>query len=113
MKSEQEISAMAEPPLKFIAWPVWKSPGFAHDQEQIFLLSETCLEANEDKAQQEHMQKDKKNLSYTSYKNAAYTVHCSRCQWSQITSRVNLDVKHLKVNNIKRQISHTGELDRI
>lgn len=48
-----------------------------------------------------------------SYKNAAYIVRCSRHQWSQITSRVNLGVKCLNVNNIKRQISHACGSDRI
>lgn len=59
------------------------------------------------------MQKDKNFLPHISYKNAAYIVQCSKHQWSQITSRVNLGVKCLNVNNIKRQISHTCVLDRI
>lgn len=59
------------------------------------------------------MQKDKNFLPHISCKNAACIVPCSKHQWSQITSRVNLGVKCLNVNNIKRQISHTCVLDRI
>lgn len=58
------------------------------------------------------MQKDKNILPHISYKNAAYVAQCSRHQRSQITSRVNLGVKCLNVNNIRGQISHTCVLDR-